>query len=249
MTEERLFPDGSRVDDLDLSGVHLHGANLETTRFTDTSLRDADISGYIEGLRINGVDVEPLVEAELDRRFPERMKLRATDVEGLLDAWSMLEGLWTQTTGRALSLPPDVQPRRVDGEWSFVETLRHLVFATDCWLFRAIHLMRHPYHPWGLTWTGADPEMARELGLDVSATPDLAQILPVRLEHQQAVRATLEKLTDGELAEVRTAPDEPGHPDGEHAVLRCLHVVMNEEWEHHRYAVRDLDVLESEREV
>jgi hypothetical protein len=52
MTEERLFPDGSRVDDLELSGVHFHGANLEGTRFTDASLRDADISGYIEGLRI-----------------------------------------------------------------------------------------------------------------------------------------------------------------------------------------------------
>jgi hypothetical protein len=249
MTEERLFPDGSRVDDLELSGVHFHGANLEGTRFTDASLRDADISGYIEGLRINGVDVEPLVEAELDRRFPERVKLRATDVDGLLEAWSMLEGLWTETTGRARSLPSDVQSQRVDGEWSFVETLRHLVMATDCWLFRAIHLMRHPYHRWGLPWTGLDPESARELGLDLSARPDLAQIMPVRLEHQQAVRATLEKLTDGELAEVRTAPDEPGHPNGEHTVLRCLHVVMNEEWEHHRYTVRDLDVLEGERKA
>jgi hypothetical protein len=32
-------------------------------------------------------------------------------------------------------------------------------------------------------------------------------------------------------------------------VLRCLHVVMNEEWEHHRYTVRDLDVLEGERKA
>ena len=27
-------------------------------------------------------------------------------------------------------------------------------------------------------------------------------------------------------------------------VLACLHVILNEEWEHHRYAVRDLEVLE-----
>jgi hypothetical protein len=29
MADERQFPEGSRVDDLDLSGVHLHGTNLE----------------------------------------------------------------------------------------------------------------------------------------------------------------------------------------------------------------------------
>jgi hypothetical protein len=244
MTDGRLFPDGSRVDDLDLSGVHLHGANLEGAKLTDAYLCGADISGDIGGLRVNGIEIELLVEAELDRRFPERVKLRATDVEGLRDGWSMLEALWAGTTERASGLPQGLQLRRVDGEWSFVETLRHLVFATECWLFRAVHLARHPYHAWGFAWTGVGPQWPREVGLDSSATPDLAEVLPVRLERQQAVRATLDALTDRELAEVRTAPDEPGHPNGEHSVLDCLHVLFNEEWEHHGYAVRDLDVLE-----
>jgi hypothetical protein len=26
-------------------------------------------------------------------------------------------------------------------------------------------------------------------------------------------------------------------------VLTCLHVILEEEWEHHRYAVRDLDII------
>jgi len=26
-------------------------------------------------------------------------------------------------------------------------------------------------------------------------------------------------------------------------VLGCVHVILREEWEHHRYAVRDLDAL------
>jgi hypothetical protein len=246
MTGERPFPQGSRVDDLDLSGVHLHGANLEGARLTDVSLCGADITGDIEGLRVNDVDIALFVQAELDRRFPERVGLRATDIEGLRDAWSMLEGLWSKTTGRASRLPVDLQVRRVDGEWSFVETVRHLVFATDCWLFRAVQLDRHPYHPWGLPWTGAGPEWAREVGVDIAATPDLAEVLPVRRTHQQAVQAALENLTDPELTVVRTAPDDPGYPNGEHSVLHCLHVILNEEWEHHRYAVRDLDVLESE---
>ncbi len=155
----------------------------------------------------------------------------------------MVEDLWTGTTERANSLPQDAQLRRVDGEWSFVETLRHLVFATDCWLSRGIHLARHPYHPWGLP--GVELEWAPEVGLDTSATPDLSEVLSVRQGRQQAVRETLENLTDRELTEVRRAPDESGHPTGEHSVLHCLHVILNEEWEHHRYAVRDLDLLET----
>jgi hypothetical protein len=245
MTDERQFSTGSRVDDLDLSGVHLHGANLEGAKLTDAFLCSADISGDIKGLRLNGVEVELLVQAELDRRFPERVKLRAADVEDLRDGWSMLEGLWAGTTERASRLPYELQLERVDGEWSFVETLRHLVFATDCWLLRAVHLTRQPYYKWGLPWTGVTPEWAQEIGLDTSATPDLAEVLPVRRQHQQSVQTALANLTNRDLAEVRTAPDDPGHPNGEHSVLQCLHVLLNEEWEHHRYAIRDLDVLET----
>jgi hypothetical protein len=232
------------VDDLDLSGVHLHGANLEDARLTDTDLCGADISGDIEGLRVNGVEIGPLVQAELDRRSPERVKLRATDLEGLRAAWSMLEDLWAATTDRASHLDEALQLRRVDGEWSFVETLRHLVFATDCWLFRGIQLARRPYHPWGLPWAGLGPEWARSIGIDTAAAPRLPEMLPVRREHQQAVRDQLHDLTDPGLTVVRSAPDEPGHPNGGHSVLQCIHVLVNEEWEHHRYATRDLDVLQ-----
>ena len=245
MSNGRSFPEGSRVDGLDLSRVHVHGADFEGTRFTDAHLYGAEIYGDIEGLRINGVDVDVLVQAELDRRCPERTKLRAGDIEGLRAAWSMLEDLWTETVVRAGRLPHDLQLRRVSGEWSFVETLRHLIFATDCWLFRAVQLASRPYHRWGLPWSQAGTQWAQELGIDVDATPDLEQVLIVRREHQLAVRVALEGLTGGELAEVRTAPDEPGHPSGPHSVLQCLHVLLNEEWEHHRYAVRDLDVLKA----
>jgi DinB superfamily len=243
MSEGRPFPEGSRVDELDLSGIHLHGVSLESATLTDAYLRGTTISGDIEGLSINGVEIGPLVDAELDRRFPDRVRLRATDIEGLRDASSMLEGLWSAATERASRLPWDRQLQRVEGEWSFVETLRHLVCATDCWVSRAIELDRHPYHPWGLV-AGIGPELAREMGLDGSATPDLTEVLPVWRQRQQTTRTVLERLTDAELTEVRTAPDEPGHPNGEHAVLYCLHVILNEEWEHHGYASRDLDALE-----
>ena len=35
MIEKRLFPEESRVDDLDLSGVRLHSASLAGSRLTD----------------------------------------------------------------------------------------------------------------------------------------------------------------------------------------------------------------------
>lgn len=98
MSDGRLIPEGGRVEGLDLSGVHLHGVNFEGAKVTDAQLGGADISGDIEGLRINGVEVEPLVRAELDYRFPERILLRAIDVGGLVNAWSMLEGLWVEST-------------------------------------------------------------------------------------------------------------------------------------------------------
>jgi hypothetical protein len=237
---------GNRVEHLDLSGRHVHALNLEGAKLTDAVLCNADVSADIEGLRINGVEVAPLVRAELDRRFPERVKLRATDVEGLRDAWSMLEGLWAKTTARAAQLPEELQHRRVDNEWSFVETIRHLIFATDCWLHRAVHQTRRPYHPWGLPWTGPGGErVLRAVGLDVSAQPSLTDLIPVRQDHQRAVRTTLQALNDDQLTEIRSTPDDPGYPNGDHTVLDALHVVLNEEWEHHRYAVRDLDVLDS----
>ena len=67
---ERLDVRGARLDDADFSGARLHGPNFEGTRITDGWLRNADISGAIDGLRVNGVEVAPLVQAELDRRFP-----------------------------------------------------------------------------------------------------------------------------------------------------------------------------------
>lgn len=244
MSDDRQFPKGTRVNGLDLSGVHLHGASLEGARLTDAYLLGADISGDIEGLRINGVEVEPLVQAELDRRFPEQVKLRATDLGSLLEGWSMLEGRWADATARAARLPEELQRRRVDDEWSFVETLRHLVFATECWLFRAVQRRSRPYHPWGLGWGGVGPLFAQQMGLDITAAPSLEEILPVRRDHQRAVRTELETLTEDELAEVRVPPDEPGWPIDEHSVLQCIHVILNEEWHHLRYATRDLDVLD-----
>jgi hypothetical protein len=64
--------------------------------------------------------------------------MRPTDPAGFREAWDTVERLWDGTVERARGLDPALLHESVDGEWSFVETLRHLVFATDAWIRRGI---------------------------------------------------------------------------------------------------------------
>ncbi len=239
--EEGLALRGARLEDLDLSHSRLHAPNFEGAKITDACFYDADISGDLEGLTLNGVEVAPLVMAELDRRYPERAKLRAVDPAGLVDAWAMIEDLWQATTVRARKLPEPMLYERVDDEWSFVETLRHLVLATDCWLRRMVKGVERPYHRWGLagSWL-TDPA---SWGLDPEASPSVENILQLRRERMDEVGQTVGALTAEELERVCAPPRSPGHPTQDHVVRACLHVILNEEWEHNGYARRDLDIL------
>ena len=231
----------TRLEDADFSGVRLHGPNFENTVITDGWFLNADFSGDVGGLRVNGVEVLPLIEAELNRRWPGRASLRATDPKVLTQAWSMLEGIWLSTISRAGALPETWLHERVNEEWSFLETLRHLIMATDCWHGRMIKGEPHPYHAWGLAGPFLnDPE---SLGLDLSATPTLDEVLAVRQGRFADVGMTIASLSMSDLERVCHPPSTPGHPQVPHTVLHCLHVILNEEWEHNRYANRDLDVL------
>jgi hypothetical protein len=129
----------------------------------------------------------------------------------------------------------------VGGEWSFAQTLRHLVLATDMWLGRAVLELRQPFHPIGLADTGTEAD-----GLDMSifatATPSYSEVLEARAGRTAMVREFLAGVTSAELAATRKNPHDPGYPE---TTLSCLHVILSEEWEHHRYALRDLDAIEA----
>jgi hypothetical protein len=239
-TPEQGAPSARRIDDLDLSYARLHGPNLEGAKITDGWLRNADISGFIGGLRVNGVEIGPLVSAELDRQFPERVLLRAGDPSGLAEAWMLIERVWVETVSRARALPEALLAERVDGEWSFLETLRHLILATDCWYFRMVRGAERPYHPWGIAGFTSDAEA---IGLDPTASPGLDAILEVREQRMDAVKTAILGLDAHELERVCQPPATPGHPTDARPVLECLHVILGEEWEHSRYANRDLDIL------
>ena len=234
---------GSRFENVDLSGSRFHNVDLSRSVIRGALLADVDVDGDIDGLRINGVEVAPLVEAELDRRHPQRPKMRPTDADGFREAWAILEQLWALTVERARRLPPDLLHERVDGEWSFIETLRHLVMATDAWVGRAVLGDPEPYHPLALPHT----EMGEVPGVphDADARPSLDEVLAVRADRIGTVREVLAGLTDERLAGDTVAVDAPGYPPPQaYPVRRCLRAVVNEEWLHRLYAERDLDVLE-----
>jgi len=135
---EDVYLTDARFQDVDLTNARFRLVDLTGVVIRGAALVNVDISGEIENLRVNGVDVVPLVEAELNRRYPDRVKMRPTDADGFREAWDILERLWQRTVERAGGMAPELLHERVEGEWSFIETLRHLVFATDAWVKRAI---------------------------------------------------------------------------------------------------------------
>jgi hypothetical protein len=188
------------------------------------------------------------LEAELNRRYPDRMKMRPADAAGFREAWDALEPLWAQTVSRARGLAAEQLHERVDGEWSFIETLRHLVFATDAWVSRAILGKPSPWHPLDLP----HDEMPDVPGVprDRTARPTLDEVLALRADRIATVRQVLTELTDEQLAAHTEPVMEQGYPESKSfAVRRCLQAVLNEEWSHRLYAERDFDVLEGRAQL
>jgi hypothetical protein len=243
----------SRFDRVDLSGSEFVSVNLSDSRFRGVALHrlemrgvelvDVDISGELVNVRMNGVDIAPLVQAELDRRDPDRVLMRPTDADGFRRAWDVVERRWDGTVQRARRLDPALLHESVDGEWSFIETLRHLAFATDAWIGRALLGEPAPWHPLELPWD----EMPDVPGIprDRAARPSLDEVLALRRDRMGTVRRVVDGLSDEFLAGSTTPVEAPGWPDpASYPVRECLLVVLNKEWEHRLFAERDLAVLE-----
>jgi hypothetical protein len=233
---------GAEFIDADLSGGRFVGTDLSgaVMRGVDVDGADIDAPWLLSGdasLLVNGVDVRPFVEAELNRRFPGRAEQRAEDPDGLRAAWAALERTWAATLERAGAMPDGTVDVSVDGEWSFAQTLRHLVHATDTWLGRGILQIEQPYHPLGLVDAGTDNSEAPK---PTAATPPYDEVLEARAGRVAMVRDLLATVTPEELDTPRKNPHDPAEPE---TTRSCLHVILEEEWEHHRYALRDLDTI------
>jgi hypothetical protein len=231
-------------EDRDLSNAVFWGVDLSGARFRDVNLTNAtishawvvnvDIDGVVEHVTINGVDVTEYVN-ERDRWYPLRAMLRPTDRDGMRAAWDALEQAWATTIERARRLTDAQVHESVGGEWSFVQTLRHLVFAMDKWF--TVPVLGEAFHPIGLPNTGsADFDWP---GLDRQTDPSLDEVLAVRAERTARLRGYLDSVTPADLARQVDVLENGAAP-----VSQCVCVVFEEEFEHNRYADRDLAQLE-----
>ena len=152
---------GARFNDCNLDGAELREVTMVGARIIGSVLIDVEIDALVRNVTVNGVDVVPLVEAELDRRHPERIALRPTDVAGAVAALDVVDAFWAPTLARVRDLPDGVRHERVAGEWSVVETLRHLLLVYDAWFGRAVLGEAAPYHPLGLPASFMDPAELR----------------------------------------------------------------------------------------
>ena len=223
---------GAEFLNVDLSGAQFRNVNLQGAKVLEAMLVNARFSGLIHGLLVNDIEIAPLIDAELTRRYPERARLVPNDAEGVRDAWSVIESLWATTKRRASALPESTLRARVDGEWSFLETLRHLIFVTDLWISGTVLGRTSHFHSFGMPPSFiTDPA---PYGIDLSADPGLDEVIDAREERMDVVQALVRDVTDDELQQTC----------GDQTALACLRTLFDEEWHHNWFANRDLDVLE-----
>jgi hypothetical protein len=220
---------GAVFDDTYLVDARFRNVALKGAKISGSQLVDVEISGEVERLTVNGVDVTGFVEAELDRREPDRARMRPHTPGEFREAWDILESRWAETVERARRLDPELLHQRVDGEWSFIETLRHLVFATDAWIRRALLGDPSPWSPLDLPHDdmGDIPAVPR----DRSARPSLDEVMELRRDRMASMRAVVDGLTEEKLLGRTTPVTEPGYPEpSDFLVADVVGCIVNEEW-------------------
>jgi hypothetical protein len=151
-------------------------------------------------------------------------------------AWVALEGEWGKTITQAQSLPENSLHQSVNDEWSFVQTLRHLVFAMDKWF--TVPVLGGSFHPIGLPNSGSVDFPWP--GLDYDLTPSFAEALAVRADRGTRFRDYIASVATDDF----TRPVDVLE-NGTNPLQECVYTVLEEEFWHNRYARRDLALLEA----
>ena len=235
---------GEEFEDRDLSESVFWGVNLEKSTFRDTVLNgstffhsewtDVSIDGTIERLVINGVDVTEHVNAN-DRWYPLRTQLFPDTVEGMRGTWSTLCAEWDALLSRVAAADTGVVNTSVGGEWSLRDTLRHLLFAMDKWFTWPV-LGGRTFAAAGLPNTGS--QGLEWPGIDTTLDPDWNDVLGQRRNKADVFSSHLAALDISAIPETVDVME-----NGEVPGIMCYHVVFEEEFEHLRYALRDLATL------
>ncbi|MER7557743.1 DinB family protein [Nocardioides sp. NPDC126508] len=237
---------GALITQSDLGGLEIRDCWFEERlKIVDCWGRDVYLGGDFGRVVVNDVDVTAYVESELDRIEPNRVLAReAETADEIRAAWAAIEATWAETVTQVRALSAELAHQRVDDEWSFIETLRHLLHASDKWLGNPVLEEDQPYHPLGYGPGGADETGT---GLTVDADPSLDEVLEPRLARMGTMRDFVAGITDADLDRLCTRTPVGNDPEADYTVRRCLKVVLAEEAEHHRYAARDLAALTAGR--
>lgn len=230
--------------DQDLTDAEFRECDLTRARLIGVVMQDVVIDGLVGNLVVNGVEVTSYVEAELDRRHPVRLHLRSADPADLLNGFVQLRTEWAATLGRLQQMRKGAEQQRVGGEWSTIETLRHLVFVHDSWFRRCCLGSTEPFTAIGLACDFVPDQ--EEQGLDPVASPTLDEVLAARERQGAELKRWLSTVSADQLSARAPVPENGGWPpyaQGK-SVLECVQVVLNEEWAHHGFCVRDLRLLE-----
>lgn len=220
-------------------GVQFSRAKFRDADFSESSffhvlMRNVVIDGEIDHVIINGVDVTDYVNQQ-DRWWPLRKNLSPTSVEVLVQTWDELTGEWDALLSRATTADPKVLDTSVNGEWSLIDTLRHLIFAMDKWFSLPI-LKEQSFNAVGLPNTESQDRPWP--GLSSSVSVDFAHVLGERRLQQRKFSSFISTLRIEDLPPFVVIEE-----NGQVPALVCFHVVLEEEFEHLRYAIRDLSAL------
>lgn len=175
----------------DLAGAVFLNVNLQQAVFDDVNLEDASINNanlknfsiddaYIGGMTIFGVRVDLLIEAELDRRDPERVRLRISnpndpqEVRAVMKRLDEVRSEFCERLRAAEAGLLTARPR--PGQWSAIEIVRHLVFTEELYLNRWILANDEPWSEVGLlpAFLARDPAYSR---VGSAPTDDLESVL------------------------------------------------------------------------
>ncbi|MCL4504848.1 MAG: DinB family protein [Chloroflexi bacterium] len=155
---------GAEFRDVNLGGavfdnVNLAGASFNNINFAGAKIRDANLQNMaiedanLTGFTVMGVNIEPLIEAELDRREPERARVRIdifnpTEVKALI-SWLDAVRAAFRAVLRASS-PSQLRRRPAENEWNALEVVRHMLFAEDVYINRFILNNARPLNKAGM---------------------------------------------------------------------------------------------------
>ena len=218
----------------DLSGARFRDVNLTDVKISHAWLVNVDIDALVDKVVINGVDVTAYVN-DSDPWYPLRAMLRPTDPEGMRAARAALEDVWAKTITRATALPEEMLHQSVNNEWSFVQTLRHLVSRWTSGSRR--RSSEKASTRWGCRTAARSTSRGRA---SITTSGRLCRELSPCVPIAPTAFAYLESVATTDF----TRPIEVLE-NGTNPLQECLYTVFEEEFWHNRYALRDLAQLEA----